>query len=460
MRLSGRFVILGMSIAASPIVAALLIGTIQNVVRFADGPALSAYANYRQAIDRAVSNLDPESPDWNAFTDSLPNDRAMVVLNSRGRVVAASDVSPVSLGAQPTLGELWAASTEAENNEIVVLPVRETAYRVIAMDRSSRAFVGQARWFLVAFVVMIPALPISLSSLWILTHLRKSMKTLHGAAIRIASGDTATAIDTSGTDEFADVRRAFETMRQTIRNEYARRARFTLGVSHDLKTPLSLIQGYAEAIDDGFAEDPETLRRYVGIIRERSELLEERIQHLIAFLRLETGEWHSTLQPVRLAAFLEDLAHPLSADLKLSGNSLTSILDLPEEQMVILDPVMVRRAIENLVHNAIRYSPPASRVRLTAEVVEFADGRYTEITVANPVPGGGAPVHSAQLATLSEPFYRGDQSRARSGSGLGLAVVKSVVESHDWMLVANDEDESETRIVIRIPMEPPTNILL
>jgi len=452
MRLSARFLILGLSIGASPIVAALLIGTIQNIVHVVDGPAFGDYARYRQAIDRTVSSLDADNPDWNRFMDALPADRAILVLDSSGQVVAASEASALPIGARPTLDELWIASITAVNNEIVMLPVRGTTFRVVAMARSPLAFYGQARWYLVAFVAMIPALPIALSSLWILAYLRRSMRVLHGAAIRIASGDTATPISTSGKDEFADVRKAFETMRQTVRNEYARRARFMLGVSHDLKTPLSLIQGYAEAIDDGFAGDPETLRRYVGIIRERSELLEERIQHLIAFLRLETGEWHSTLQPVRLNAFLNDVARPLAADLKLSGNSLAVTIDLPDEQTVTLDPVMVRRAIENLVHNAIRYSPPASRVSLSAAAIQTADGLFTAITVANPVAAGSAPVRRDQLATLSEPFYRGDHSRARSGSGLGLSIVKSVVESHDWALVTNDDVESETRIVIRIPM--------
>jgi signal transduction histidine kinase len=130
----------------------------------------------------------------------------------------------------------------------------------------------------------------SLMSFLILRSLNKSILTLEGATRRIAEGDLDFELPARGNDQISSLTRSFDSMRRALKEEYARRARFIMGVSHDLRTPLTLIQGYVEAIADGFASEPEAQKRYLSIILDKTRALEGMVGDLIEFVRMETGE--------------------------------------------------------------------------------------------------------------------------------------------------------------------------
>jgi len=161
----------------------------------------------------------------------------------------------------------------------------------------------QARFRTLAFqLVTYPTIALlvfsSLMSFFILRSLNRSILTLEGATRRIADGNLDFELPARGNDQISSLTRSFDSMRRALKEEYARRARFIMGVSHDLKTPLTLIQGYVEAIADGYAAEPETQKRYLSIIMDRSRILESMVGELIGFVRMETGEWRMTHREV------------------------------------------------------------------------------------------------------------------------------------------------------------------
>lgn len=448
MKLGTRFLLLTLSLIAVPILIGSALGLVQWLT---EGwtTTLGSYTAARRWLDRAVQDAQTTQE----IITSRPRGVELVIADADGLVIAATE--GMANRGELTLEELAATPTSADPREVLVVPLPnvEGAAFLIAQFGRPPAFSSRPPWVPAVVGPFVLLAPVIVISLWILRDLRRSILTLRDAAVRISSGDLEFHLDTTGNDEFAEVRRSFETMRHTIREEYDRRARFTLGVSHDLKTPLALIKGYTEAIEDGHAADAEKLARYVRIIRERSDLLQERIVHLISFLKLSTGEWLSTLKPVALGPFLTECIDAASTDAALEGRTISSSITLPEDLVVRLDPVLVRRALENLIHNAISHSAPEAWVRVEAQVEARATAPSTaradtvRITVAN----GGQALPASDLPLLSEPFYRGDTARSGAGVGLGLSIVRSVVESHGWSLRIDDNAAGETRFVIELP---------
>lgn len=445
MKISSRFFLLSVSIILIPLLITIALSVAQWLT---DGWTrnIGRYSTARRRLDRYIVER-PASAD--EIVEARPHGVEIAVVGAND-VVRSTSIAGLAEGERLSFPQFFdELDVAGKSTEIVVLGLDGEDARgryLVAQFSRPRIFQSRPPWLpaLVGpFLILTPGIAISL---WILRDLRRSIVTLRDAAVRIGSGDLDFEIEQRSRDEFSEVHRAFEQMRRTIREEYDRRARFTMGVSHDLKTPLAIIKGYAEAIEDGLADDPETLERYVRIIGERSDLLQERISHLIEFLKLDTGEWSSTLQPVDMAGFLEECAAAASVDARLAERSVETDVDLPEGMVVRLDPVLVRRALENLTANAIQYGSPDSAVTIRAS----ADETATKIVVAN----SGRTISATQFSLYTEPLYRQESSRQTPGFGLGLSIVKSVVESHGWSISIDDSAPNETRIVIEIPRDP------
>lgn len=226
-----------------------------------------------------------------------------------------------------------------------------------------------------------------------------------------------------GTTELRQLGLSIEALRQALVWEQRKRARFLAAVSHDLKTPLTSIQGYVEAIDDGLAEDPETRKRYLEVIRSKGQVLGDRVSDLLDYARAESEDWKPRKERRDLAAFVAGLGASLADDGKLLDQTLEVRVSGPF--VTTFDPALVSRAVENLVNNAFRYSPPGGRVVLAFGV----DDQGAWLTVTDQGPG----IAPADLPYVFEPFFRG-ASPGQPGQGLGLFITRTICEGHRWTL--------------------------
>jgi signal transduction histidine kinase len=233
-------------------------------------------------------------------------------------------------------------------------------------------------------------------------------------------------------------------MRNTLQDGELRRSRFIMGVTHDLKTPLALIRAYTEAIEDGIACDPATQARATEIIAAKADQLEGMINDLLEYVQMNSGEWRSQLQKVNIAAFLRSAAKQFASDVELLHQEFRSEIAVPDNTLVGMDERLVLRALENLVNNAIRYTPNGSIISLAASPGEGKDGNTVQIMVSDNGPG----IDEADLPHVFEMFYRGTSSRREQGMGMGLAVVKWVVDSHGWSISARSGRGARFCIVI------------
>ena len=155
--------------------------------------------------------------------------------------------------------------------------------------------------FVVIFVVFTSSVAIAT-----VRSIKRSLQHLQNATALIAEGNLDFDLAIPETDSFYPLARSLEWMRDRIREEYDRRTRFFMGVSHDLKTPLASITGFSDALIDDLSDDPETQKRYARIIRDKAHLLERRITQLMEYVKLANGEFQTSLEVRDLTSFLED----------------------------------------------------------------------------------------------------------------------------------------------------------
>ena len=293
------------------------------------------------------------------------------------------------------------------------------------------------------FVIVLTVFSICMSIV-ITRTITRSIQVLEDATRRVADGELDLNVDVKGSNEITSLTKSLNKMRNALKEEELRRSRFIMGISHDLKTPLALIKGYAEAIEDGIAEDPASRRGAVEIIVDKADHLEGMINDLINYVRMDTGEWRARLQHVAMNAFLHNVAKTMSTDIDLLHHALIHDINIPKDLLIPMDENLVLRALENLIHNAVRYTPAASVIRLSAAKTAGA----LELTVSDNGPG----IAKEDLPHVFEMFYRGSSSRREQGMGLGLAVVKWVIDDHGWSISVSAEKDKGTCFVITIPL--------
>lgn len=267
----------------------------------------------------------------------------------------------------------------------------------------------------------------SLISILISRSLADSLTRLERHTRVVAEGDLDYVIPPGkGSNEVRSLADSIERMRLRLKDESARRARLVMGISHDLKTPLALIRGYAEAVGDKVF-GPEEEARQLELIISRADQLSGMVDELIDYVRMDTGEWRLAVTAVPLAEFMGTWAKSLSADARIYGKEVQVDIRIPEGIRVHLDPRLARRILENLVHNAFRYSGSGACIRVEARM-------ETPSTALVEIQDDGAGIAPEDLPHITDPFYRASGSRREPGMGLGLSIVHTLAESHGWDL--------------------------
>jgi len=210
---------------------------------------------------------------------------------------------------------------------------------------------------------------------------------------------------------------------------------------------LASIMGYSQALLDGLAEDPETRDKYLQIINSKGRVLDRRIAQLIQYIKLTNHDFQSNLSFQMLVPFLEDFAALQADEASLLGTQFISEINIDRATVVSFDTDLITRAMENLMQNCYRYGITDRPVRM---ICQYKDD-FIKLAFIN---RHEKPISRNVIKHMFEPFYRGDASRQGEGFGLGLASVKSIMESHGWDIeVQSIENEGITIFQILIPRD-------
>jgi signal transduction histidine kinase len=221
---------------------------------------------------------------------------------------------------------------------------------------------------------------------------------------------------------------------------------FVANVSHDLKTPLSLIRMFAETLELDRVTDEATRREYYGVITRESERLTRLIDNVLDFSRIEGGRQRYDIAPGPVEPIvqevLEAFRHPLAQHgFKVDADVAPDLPDVP------VDPAAIKQALANLVDNAIKYSGEHRRLRVGARL----DGGHVLIEVAD----GGVGIPAAETQRIFEKFYRigRSETQGRRGSGVGLALVKHIVEAHGGRVSVDSRVGEGSRFTLHLPVD-------
>lgn len=224
---------------------------------------------------------------------------------------------------------------------------------------------------------------------------------------------------------------------------------FVANVSHEFKTPLTAIQGFAETLLGGALEDQKNNRRFLEIIRDHAIRLSRLTDDLLKLARIEAGKLEVEFQPVSLAELIEGCA--ATTLLKASRREITLDIEYPPELPFVRgDAGLLREVLQNLLDNAVQYTPPGGRVAVSVAVNGAAQPNEVVVTVAD--TGIGIPL--ADQERIFERFYRVDAARSREvgGTGLGLSIAKHIVEAHSGRLWVESTVGQGSRFHFSVPV--------
>lgn len=275
------------------------------------------------------------------------------------------------------------------------------------------------------------------------------VRQLSAAAAGVAQGDLSQRVDASVGSELGELGLAFNEMAGALEDSESERRRLVADIAHELRSPLTNIQGYLEAIKDGVLDADE---RTIDTIYSQTKHLGALVEDLRLLALVEAGSLRLELIDADLGALVSDTAEafrPRAAeqDIQLI---FTSQNDLPSTR---LDPTRIRQVISNLIENAITHTPNGGRVEVTVERSP-AEGDAL-VTISDT----GSGISAEDLPHVFDRFYRVDPSRNRvtGGAGLGLTIVKRLAEVHDGTVRAASEIGVGTSFTVELPFAGPNS---
>ena len=274
--------------------------------------------------------------------------------------------------------------------------------------------------------------------------LTRPIASIARAARSFAQGDYSSRAYTTGKDEIGELSITFNTMAQAIADIDKNRRDFLANVTHELKTPIASIQALTEAILDGLITQPGQQQRYLTTIVGETERISRLIDNLLDLAQLEASELSIESQAVNLGEILgveQEKFHPL-----LTEKQISMALHIPNDlPLLYADPDRLSQVFANLISNAIRHSPPASTITISAK----ANASWISVSVSD--QGRGIPAEA--LPFIWDRFYRVDQARSRShgGTGLGLTITKKLLQAMGGQINAVSQPDHGTTFTFTLP---------
>jgi signal transduction histidine kinase len=380
-------------------------------------------------------------------------DARIVVLSSQGKVLADSRLERIgpfpelplnrirnSIGGSDIFRDsgnrLWVYTTlEMPSGEFILIAVRP-AFPYLQMFRQD--VVPPLLWAGVVALLLAIILAVWISR-WIVSPLQRITY-----AARSVAGKPSQHIPVEGPEEVQELSTAFNEMTARVQSSQISQRDFIANVSHELKTPLTSIQGFAQAILDDTAGAPEARKQAAGVIYSEAERMNQLVLSLLELARLDAGTAQLEQETVDLQAVLWNIVNKLTPQARASQVELHA--EIPPLLTVEGDENRLTQVFTNLVDNALKFTSQGGKVTLTARVV----GDSAEIRVMDTGPG----ISSQDLPHIFERFYQADKSRQGGqghGVGLGLAIAREIVQAHRGTIRAESSPGQGATFVVSLP---------
>ena len=300
----------------------------------------------------------------------------------------------------------------------------------LAQSSSSQVKLMAKDMILTATIILVfTALSVGL---WIYRSIAVPMVKLKKATQNIKEGNLDFVLEVEGKDEFSQLCQDFEEMRKRLKESTEEKIlmdkenkELISNISHDLKTPITAVKGYVEGIMDGVADTPEKMDRYVRTIYNKTNEMDHLINELTFYSKIDTNRIPYTFSKLNVEDYFSDCAEELGLEMETRGIELVYANYVEKDVQVIADGEQIRRVIHNIVSNAIKYmEKPKGIIQLRVKDV----GDFIQVEIED----NGKGIAAKDLPYIFDRFYRTDVSRnsSKGGSGIGLSIVKKIMEDH------------------------------
>ena len=310
-------------------------------------------------------------------------------------------------------------------------------------------------------IVMILALTAMIMIFWIYGGVISPINQLQKAAKNVEEGNLDFELHPEKDDEMGQLVRAFEDMRVRLKDNAEEKLRndreskeLISNISHDLKTPITAIKGYVEGIRDGVADTPEKMEKYLGTIYNKANEMNTLINELTLYAKIDTNRIPYNFAPLSVNEYFNDCAEDIAMELDSKNVEFGYFNYVDGEQKIIADPEQLKRVINNIISNSLKYMEREHGL-INLRVKDVGDFIQVELE------DNGKGIAAKDLPNIFDRFYRTDASRnsSKGGSGIGLSIVKKIVEDHGGKIWATSRLGTGTVMyfVIRKYQEVPIN---
>ncbi|MCR4655095.1 MAG: HAMP domain-containing histidine kinase [Lachnospiraceae bacterium] len=270
----------------------------------------------------------------------------------------------------------------------------------------------------------------------------KPLDKLNEAMNKVAEGNLDFSIRTKDEDDLSQLCNNFDDMRARLKESSEEKIKYDnenreliSNISHDLKTPITSIKGYVEGIMDGVADTPDKMDRYIKTIYNKTNEMDSLINELTLYSRIDTNRIPYNFHRINIGDFFNDCVEEIGLDLESKNITLTYNNEVDADTRIIADPEQLRRVISNIIGNSVKYmGKPSGNISIS--ISDHNDSVQIDIE------DNGRGIAAKDLPYIFDRFYRTDTSRnsAQGGSGIGLSVVKKIIEDHGGYIWATGQE--------------------
>lgn len=405
--------------------------------------------SYRRSPEKADVSLT--SDDLNSIKKSIlslsPKVEAALIV--KDRIIESTIADFPQPGTTLQEGDLWKIikQTGEKFYYLTETPLgSDRKHLVLLVSRISKKKNQTNMFYSLLDCVLIFAIICAVATCCISRTITYSLSHLVKQTEKIAKGDLTPQeqrTPAKSRNEFTDLTEHIDSMRAALLDAKRKQQRFIMGITHDLRTPISVIKGYTEALYDGVITSEEETKKSLEIINVKTSQLEEMITSLINYCTFFRDNFRRQITPHCIKKQLETFAKSAETTGYIFHRKISCNINLLESTDIPVNEQLLARALENLFGNALRYTEDDGEITITADESDEC------ITITFSDTGCG--IAEKDISHLFDLFYRGTNSRREQGLGIGLSVVKDIVDLHGWSIDIRSELGKGSDFIIRIP---------
>ena len=295
-------------------------------------------------------------------------------------------------------------------------------------------------------ILVILMLTAAMLIIWIYQGIIRPIKNLEMATLNIQQGNLDFTIPAEGNDEISELCANFEEMRRRLKESSEQQMASERGnrelisnIAHDLRTPITAVKGYSEGLMDGVADTPQKQEKYLRIINSKANEIDALLNELTLYAKIDTNRIPYNFNKINVTEYFNDCVEEIGLDLEEKQIGLAYFNYVDNDVMIIADPEQIKRSVNNIIGNSVKYLDKQQGL-VNIRIKDVGDFIQVEIE------DNGRGIAAKDLPYVFERFYRADASRnsATGGSGIGLSIVKKIIEDHGGKIWATSKESVGT----------------